>query len=255
MKTQAASEHGPVVLENRRLADWSAGRGGRPGPAKAGPGAAAAGTPQGRPGEVRVWGIVRFSGLLGGWLAALLATGCSDFTMTNPPRTVTEQLLLSTAADQALRTVNLDLFRGKKVYVDGTYFDSYDSKYVLGAIRDTFSQAGALLTSNAAASDIIVEARSGGFSVDYRSSLIGVPNLGLPIPLAGTLTIPELALYKTGKQDSIAKFALLAYDTKSREHFYSSGPMVGKAYNYNHKCLGFLWVRSDIPEKQKKKQD
>jgi hypothetical protein len=255
MKTNAASEHGPVLLEDRALADLSAVRAGRPGPAVAGPGAAVAGSPQGRPGGGWVWGTVRYSGLLGGWLAVLLATGCSDFTMTNPPRTVTEQLLLSTAADQALRTVSLDMFRGKKVCVDGAYFDSYDSKYVLGAIRDAFSEAGALLVNDVPNSDLIVEARSGGYSVDYSSSLIGIPNLGLPIPLAGTLTIPELAFYKTGKQDSVAKFALLAYDTKSREHFYSSGPMVGKAYNYNHKCLGFLWVRTDIPEKQKKKQD
>jgi hypothetical protein len=33
----------------------------------------------------------------------------------------------------------------KRVFVDGTYFDSYDSKYVIGAIRDAFTRAGALL--------------------------------------------------------------------------------------------------------------
>jgi hypothetical protein len=180
-------------------------------------------------------------------------TGCADFTMTNPPRTVTEQLLLSTAADRALRDASLEMFRGKKVFIDGTYFDSYDPKYVLGAIRDTFSQAGALLAADAGSSDIVVEARAGGYSTDFSSSLIGIPNLGFPIPLVGVISMPELALYKSSDQKSIAKIALLAYETKSREHYYSSGPLVGKAYNINHKILGFLWVTTDIPEKKKKK--
>jgi hypothetical protein len=199
------------------------------------------------------WGSVRYSGLFGCLLAIFLLTGCSDFTMTNPPRTVTEQLLLSTAADRALRTADLGMFRGKKVFIDGTYFDSYDSKYVIGAIRDAFSQSGALLAPDVGSSEIIVEARSGGYSIDFSSSLIGVPTLGVPIPLAGAVTIPELAFYKSSKQHSIAKFALLAYETKSREHFYSSGPMVGKAHNNFHKCLGFLWVGTDLPENMKKK--
>jgi len=203
--------------------------------------------------DVPAWGGVRYFGLFGCLLALLLVTGCADFTMTNPPRTVTEQLLLSTAADKAIRNTDLDMFRGKRVFIDGTYFDSYDPKYVLGAIRDAFSQSGALLAADVSNSDIIVEARSGAYSIDFDSSLWGIPTLGVPIPLAGTVSIPELALYKTTHQHSIAKFALLAYESKSREHFYSSGPMVGKSYNNTHKILGVLWVRTDIPEKCKKK--
>lgn len=249
MKTNAVSEPQTISLKNNGLADLFAVWVDQTGPEFAKRGDEAAETLKGRSSPPHVWGMVRYGCLL----AALLVTGCSDFTMTNPPRTVTEQLLLSTAADRALRSASLDMFRGKKVYVDGTYFDSYDSKYVLGAIRDTFSQAGALLAPNPAASEIIVEARSGAYSIDYSSSLIGIPTLGVPIPLAGAINIPELAFYKSSKQDSIAKFALLAYDTKSREHFYSSGPMVGKSRNYFHKCLGFLWVNTDIPEKMKNK--
>lgn len=205
-----------------------------------------------RPGEIHAWGDVRYAGLFGGLLGICLLSGCSDFTMTNPPRTVTEQLVLSTAADRALRAANLEMFEGKRVFIDGTYFDSFDAKYVLGAIRDTFSQAGALLAVDAGHSDYIVEARSGGYSVDYNSSLIGIPTMGVPIPLAGALNLPELAFFKSSKQNSIAKFALLAYDTKTREHYYSSGPLVGKAFNNYDKCFGFLWVGTDIPEKQQR---
>ncbi len=171
--------------------------------------------------------------------------------MTNPPRSATEQLLLSTAADRAIASANLPLVNGKKVYVDGTYFDSYDSKYVLGAIRDAFSRAGGLLVDNATNSDIIIEARSGALSIDASESLFGVPATGIPIPLAGVVTIPELAIYKSSRQHSFAKLALLAYDAKSREHLYSSGSMLGKSYNKYYKLLGLIqWTLTDIPEKK-----
>lgn len=187
-------------------------------------------------------------------LPALLLSGCADSTITNPPRSATEQLLLSTAADRAINSANLAEFARKKVFVDGTYFESYDSKYVIGAIRDALSRAGALLVNEATNSDIVVEARSGGLSIDASQSLVGFPNTGVPIPLSGSLQIPELALYKSSRQHSIAKLALLAYATKTREHVFSSGPMLGKSYNKYYKFLGLIqWTTTDIPEKKKKK--
>jgi hypothetical protein len=85
---------------------------------------------------------------------------------------------------------------------------------------------------------------------------VGVPQTGLPIPLAGVVNIPELALYKSSRQNSTAKLALLAYEAKSRGHVFSSGSMVGKAYNKYYKLLGFIqWTSTDIPEKKKPKKE
>lgn len=187
-------------------------------------------------------------------LLALLAAGCATTDETNPPRSVSEQLLLSTAADRALTNGDWTVFSGKKVYFDASYFDSYDFKYVLGDIRDALSSAGAMLVDDRTNSDIIVEARSGGLSTDSSDSLVGIPKMGLPVPLSGSLAIPEVPFYKSAKQRSIAKFAVLAYDTKSRQHFYSSGPLVGRAYNNNHAIFFISWNTSDIPEKQKQKK-
>ncbi len=184
-------------------------------------------------------------------LLPVLLGGCIQLRQTDPARTATEQLLLSTAADRAVAYVNLDQFAHKKVFVDSTYFESYDSKYALGAIRDALSRAGALLVSDAKDSEITIEARSGALSTDDKSYLLGVPAMGLPIPLAGAVSIPELALYKSQKQNSTAKFALLAYATQSREHVFSSGSMVGKAYDKHFKIVFIGFHRTDIPAKQK----
>ncbi len=188
-------------------------------------------------------------------IALILTGGCASETMTNPLRSVTEQLLLSTAADRALVHANLSIFAGKKVYVDTNYFDSYDPKYAEGEIRDALSRAGALLVDDAKSADIIVEGRSGGLSTDSDSSLIGVPTLDIPIPFSGTpLQIPEIAFYKIEPQRATAKIALLAYASQSREHVYSSGPLLGKSYNTYHKILFIAWLTDDIPEKKKGKK-
>jgi hypothetical protein len=185
--------------------------------------------------------------------AALLAGGgCTQTILTAPQRSATEQLLLSTAADRAIAFTNLSAFDGKKVFVDGSYFDSYDGKYALGTIRDALSRSGALLVSNLTNSDIVVEARSGALSIDASDLLIGMPSAGVPVPLAGSVSIPELAFYKSQKQFSLAKFALLAYETHGGKHVYSSGPMIGKAYNHYYRFIGFIaYTKTDIPAKHR----
>jgi hypothetical protein len=176
-------------------------------------------------------------------------TGCTSVQTTTPPRAATEQLLLSTSADRALAGVDLSIFAGKKVYLDTTYFDSYDPKYATGTIRDALSRQGALLVASAAASDIIIEARSGALSIDNSETLFGIPSIGAPIPLAGTVTLPEIAFYKADRQHAYAKFALLAYVKESGAHLYSSGDLDGQSYDKYYRFLSASWERTDIPEK------
>jgi hypothetical protein len=185
--------------------------------------------------------------------ATLLAGGgCTQTILTAPQRSATEQLLLSAAADRAIASTNFSMFSGKKVFVDISNFDSYDSKYAIGAIREALSRAGAFLVRNETNSDIIIEARSGALSIDAASTLVGMPSAGVPVPLAGAVSIPELAFYKSEKQFSLAKLALLAYETRGGKYVYSSGPMIGKAYNHHYSVIGFItFTTSDIPAKQK----
>jgi hypothetical protein len=186
--------------------------------------------------------------------AALLPGGCVTNKTTDPARSATEQLLLSTATDRALRSANLMAFADRKVFLDTTYFDSYDSKYAVGTIRDALSRAGALLEDSVTNSDIIIEARSGALSIDNSDSLFGIPSLAVPVPLAGSLQIPEVAFYKSDKQRSTAKIALLAFAKESGTHVYSTGSLDGKAYDKHSRFLFVAWIHTDIPEKQTSKE-
>ncbi|HEY3855376.1 MAG TPA: DUF6655 family protein [Verrucomicrobiae bacterium] len=189
-----------------------------------------------------------------GVAAALVGGGCVSVRQTDPARTATEQLLLSTAADRAAEEMDLAQFAHKKVFLDAAYFDSYDQKYAVGTIRDALSRAGALLQADSKSSEITIEPRSGALATDDRTLLVGLPALALPIPLTGTVTTPEIAFYKSSKQFSTAKIVLLAYATGSREHIYSSGDMVGRAHdNYFH--IFFVPLhKTDVPEMEKKKK-
>jgi len=184
-------------------------------------------------------------------MACLCLCGCNTYRESEPPRTATEQLLLSTAADRALRSADLAIFANHMVFVDGTYFDSYDPKYVLGTIRDALSRAGALLAPDAGKAEIILEARSGALSTDSGEGLFGIPAMGAPIPLTGAVSIPQVALYTSKRMNSTAKIALLGYSRASLRHIYSSGPLVGFARDNKYDILGFIKIhRTTIPEKQ-----
>jgi hypothetical protein len=180
----------------------------------------------------------------------LLIAGCTSSKTTTTARTATEQLLLSTATDRALKDGGLEVFAGRKVFVDVTYFDSYDSKYVEGTIRDALSRAGTLLADNATNCDVIVEARSGALAIDESDTLFGIPSMTLPIPLAGSAKTPEIAFYKSVRQRSVAKFALVAYVRASRAHVFSSGPLDGKSFDKHSRFLFIAWTRTDVPEKE-----
>lgn len=170
---------------------------------------------------------------------------------THPPRTSIEQLLLSTAVDNALKGVELSEVEGEAVYVDARTLEAYDVEYVLGSIRALLSENGALLQDDRESADIIVEARSGGLGMDVSGSLVGIPAIPLIVPGAGGIEFPEIALFSTNKQDSVSKIALAGYYDDGSNAF-STEPLVGKAYFHQYKFLLLLRLNfSDIPERRR----
>jgi hypothetical protein len=189
---------------------------------------------------------------ISGMVAMLVLSGCTQTGLTNPKRSATEQLLISTAADRALAQVDFSIVRGKKVYVDPSHFNSEDEDYVIGSIRDFVSTNDGLLVPKLEDADLIIEPRSGALSIDASSSLIGMPASAAPIPIAGSVNLPEVAIYKSEKQFSIAKIALLAYERDSHKHVASTGPKIGRANIKYYKFLGLIsYTKTTVPERKK----
>jgi hypothetical protein len=193
----------------------------------------------------------RFAALAALSVGLVLASGCTSTTQSQPPRTAIEQLLLSTAVDNALKGVRIPEVSGERVYVDTSFLESYDQGYVIGSIRALLSENGALLESNRDEAEMIIEARSGGLGTDVSDSLVGVPTIPIIIPGAGTSEFPEVVLYSSNKQATVSKIGLLGYH-KDGTNAFSTEPLVGMSHFNQYKFLLVLQLNfTDIPERQR----
>ena len=168
-------------------------------------------------------------------LLALIAgslSACTTATESNPPRTATEQLLISKAAERAAEQLSLNVPATSLAYVDNSNFEGTDSKYAIASIRAHLLKKGIHLTDDRKAADVIIETRSGALSIDKNNSLIGTPEFSVPIPLASApLTVPQVALYANEEQKAIAKFAAVAYDARTGALIDSIEPHYGTSHN------------------------
>jgi hypothetical protein len=179
-------------------------------------------------------------------LLAALLSGCSTDRETDPPRSATEQLLISTAADRAAESLTLDLGPQRKAFLDATNFEGIDGKYAIAAIRSSLLKKGTRFVGDKKDADTIVEIRAGALSIDKHELLVGIPTLDIPIPLAGQLGTPEIALYKSEEQEGIAKFAATAYDAKDGRFLGESTPPLGRSKIAKHVLLVVSWSEDDV---------
>ena len=178
---------------------------------------------------------------------ALLATACTTMRQTEPSRTATEEMLISSAADRAAGEIKLKV-KGKKVFVDASNYKGLDPQYTVAAVQERLLKNGALLVGDRKTAELVVAMRNGGQSIDQHEFLIGIPSFSLPIPLtANAVTIPEIALYSKAQDIGVSKLAVAAYDSASGAYEASSGPDYGFAHDNRYTVLLFIgWRNNDF---------
>lgn len=182
-------------------------------------------------------------------IALLFTSGCATIRVTDPPRTATEQFLLSEAARLAIDQVSAqglsaESLRDRRVFVDSTYFTQTagEHAFLLGELRAKLFMSGVRLTDKREEAEIVVEVRSGGVGIDRLDFLLGIPAMYAPwisdetddVPAA----IPELAILKNTRQRGYASVAFVAYWASTGEVFASSGPLVGRTMREDWWFLG-----------------
>jgi len=176
--------------------------------------------------------------LLLAWLivaAAAAAGGCASARTTDPARTATEQFLLSQAAGEAVAQLSFDPLRGRRVYVDSTFFAASEQQFVLGELRARLLLSGVELMPTREEAEIVMEVRSGGVGIDRYDYLLGIPALqfsgfGDGTGAAGNIPLvtPELAIIKRIEQRGVASVAYVAYWRETGEVVANSGPFIGR---------------------------
>lgn len=186
-------------------------------------------------------------------IVALLAA-CSTAKESSPPRTATEQLMLSTAADRAAERiaeqVARDMPKGAKLFVDAANFEGTDGKYAIAAIRDRLLRRGGALAKDRDSADLVVELRAGALSMDDKQTLVGIPKFDVPVPLAGPVSFPEIALFKKRQRTGIAQFGATGYGAEDGRYVVSTGPQYGLSRETEWVVLLFIsWTTDDyMPE-------
>jgi hypothetical protein len=138
-----------------------------------------------------------------------VATGCATIRVTDPPRTATEQFLLTGAAEAAVDQLSADALRDRIVYIDSTYLTSAwqtapELSFMIGDFRAKLLKGGARLVPSREKAQIVLELRSPGVGIDRLEFLLGLPPIGLGA-LAGGLAAaggsstvtPEFAIIKS----------------------------------------------------------
>ncbi len=176
----------------------------------------------------------------GGWLLAgllawsWLAGGCTTVRVTDPPRTATEQFLLSRAVTEAVEKLATETLRGRRVYVDRQYFKAVEADFVVAEVRAHLLRGGVALMEQRDQAEIVLELRSGGVGIDRYEFLLGLPSIpiGAVAGAAGAppvqISTPELALLKNTRQLGTAEVAFVAYWADTGELVASSGPFLGR---------------------------
>jgi hypothetical protein len=187
-----------------------------------------------------------------GWMLAIAAClglgACTTERASVPLRTASEQLLISTAADRAASELSLAIPRNTKVFIDRQYFQGYDDGYALNAIRTQFLRQGLAVVDDRKDAEAVVTVASGALSTDEKALLIGIPALQVPFfPIGTSVSVPEIALFKTAQDKGVAKFVATGYDAKSGKLIATSDPQYGIAHQTNHTILLFFsWQTGDV---------
>ncbi|MDD9865905.1 MAG: hypothetical protein OXS32_06145 [Verrucomicrobiales bacterium] len=199
--------------------------------------------------------------LFGLSLLLFFTTGCvNKLRMTEPARSLGEQLLLSTSIDRSLSELDTEAIgrlKGFKVFISSEYLKTLDQEYLLGSLRDLFLSNGVLVVDKAEEAQMIVEVRSGANSLDSSTATLGIAeDQALPNPVTGApVALPEISFFKRENNFAVSKVALVAYQAKSREHIFSSGTLLGGAYDRHFQFLGMIRLRfTDVPELRALKQ-
>lgn len=199
----------------------------------------------------------RFARYSAGIALVGLLGACTTVRTTDPPRTATEQFLISKAATLAIEQLSADALRGRSVFVDTSFLSVIDQAFLNGELRAHLLLAGVKMAGARDQAEAIIEVRSGGSGIDRYEFLLGVP--ALPIGTLATaagapaipVTTPELALLKNTRQWGFTSVAIVAYWRDSGEVIGSSGPFVGRS---NREDWWFLGIGpksiSNIPTTQ-----
>jgi hypothetical protein len=197
----------------------------------------------------------------------LAICGCATIRVTDPVETADQLYLESEATRLAVQRISADSLRDRKVFVDTTFLSVLRENtpdlsfrqvpqqflFLVAELRAKLLLSGVRLVDKKEDAEIIVEARTGGISINREDYLLGLSSI--TVPTEGVASIPfqtpQIALLQSTKQFGFASIAIVAYWRDTGEIVSSSGPFVGRTARKDYWVFGFaLQPVGNIPPTQ-----
>jgi len=174
-------------------------------------------------------------------------SGCLTAKTSDTSRTGVEQLLLSTATDQALDKVDLAPIAHAKVFVDTQYLDCVDKNYVIVSLHQRLLHQDCALVEKKEDADVVLEVGSGGLGTDRTEWFVGIPEIPLAMP--SPISIPKLSVFTRTRAIGTAKLSIVAVDVKSKQAVINSGYSLARADQRDWNLMGMGSVQTgSVPQ-------
>lgn len=175
------------------------------------------------------------------WIFVVVAAlaplaGCVTTKQTDTARTGVEQLLLSTATDQALDKVDLTPIAHAKVFVDTQYLDCVDKNYVIVSLHQRLLNQDCKLVEKRDDAEVVVEVGAGSLGTDHTEWFVGVPEIPLAMP--SPVSIPKLSIFTRTRAMGTAKICVVAMDVKTHTAVINSGYSLARSDLKDWNVLG-----------------
>jgi hypothetical protein len=142
-------------------------------------------------------------------LSAVLAlSGCTTVRQTGTERSSIEQRLLVRALERAVRRMDTEVFRGRRIDVR-LYGLTTDQTFAQEFVASRLALRGVHVVRAGEPSDTVVRMFATALAVDNDSTLFGLPAMQAPV-LA--VPIPEIAIFKAERSRGHAEIELYLYD-------------------------------------------
>ena len=175
---------------------------------------------------------------------ALLVSGCT-VRETTTPRTATEVLLVSTAAERAIKSYDAGPLAGRRVAIDASRYQGIDKSYVVSALRSQVVRGGGRLVKDLRATrpeapppEVMIELRSGTLGIWDGDFVIGIPEIPVSAQGLPPALLPPLYLLRRLTAQGWAKFQFRTYDRATLVQVHQSGDLWGSSYYTQWWVLG-----------------
>jgi hypothetical protein len=179
-------------------------------------------------------------------MTLVLITACGKLHTSDPPRTATEQFLMTVAVERAVARLTAEALHGHAVYLDSSRLKTYvyknnqlteqdpspEHKFLIGELRARLIERGVRMVDAPEKAKIIAEVWSGGLGIDRYDTVVGIPSLyftGVDRTLDDQLLnrTPEIAVYKSKLGLGVSGVSFAAYWADTGELIAVSHPPEG----------------------------